>query len=114
MCTYTHLHMHFSSLCCFFFFNDTATTEIYTLSLHDALPILARVFQQDLLQYSQPRRSPTIFSAAMENRCSSFILSNLCLNTISIRRNTTHYRESGRQIFRMARVFQQDLLQYSQ
>src|SRR3712207_7325682 len=26
----------------FFFFNDTATTEIYTLSLHDALPIYAR------------------------------------------------------------------------
>src|SRR5437868_11979558 len=31
----TLLHFHFS----FFFFNDTATTEIYTLSLHDALPI---------------------------------------------------------------------------
>src|SRR5256885_13239124 len=27
------------SVCLFFFFNDTATTEIYTLSLHDALPI---------------------------------------------------------------------------
>ena len=27
-------------LCFCFFFNDTATTEIYTLSLHDALPIL--------------------------------------------------------------------------
>src|SRR5690242_21169313 len=27
----------------FFFFNDTATTEIYTLSLHDALPILGAV-----------------------------------------------------------------------
>src|SRR6266513_6401761 len=27
----------------FFFFNDTATTEIYTLSLHDALPICVRV-----------------------------------------------------------------------
>ena len=26
-------------VCWFFFFNDTATTEIYTLSLHDALPI---------------------------------------------------------------------------
>src|SRR5215216_7201038 len=26
------------SFSCFFFFNDTATTEIYTLSLHDALP----------------------------------------------------------------------------
>src|SRR5215204_7019989 len=31
-------HMFFS----FFFFNDTATTEIYTLSLHDALPISRR------------------------------------------------------------------------
>src|SRR2546430_16731123 len=31
------LHILFTSL--FFFFNDTATTEIYTLSLHDALPI---------------------------------------------------------------------------
>src|SRR2546430_5725344 len=29
--------------CYFFFFNDTATTEIYTLSLHDALPILLHV-----------------------------------------------------------------------
>src|SRR2546430_12333051 len=34
--------MHSGSSCraFFFFFNDTATTEIYTLSLHDALPIL--------------------------------------------------------------------------
>src|SRR5260370_40497127 len=31
--------MTFSSSPFFFFFNDTATTEIYTLSLHDALPI---------------------------------------------------------------------------
>src|SRR2546422_2149896 len=34
---YHGLHVLFFS---FFFFNDTATTEIYTLSLHDALPIL--------------------------------------------------------------------------
>src|SRR2546430_11204126 len=34
-----------------FFFNDTATTEIYTLSLHDALPIL--------------RNPPTRYSSAM-------------------------------------------------
>src|SRR5256886_14914531 len=33
---YCILHLPFSF---FFFFNDTATTEIYTLSLHDALPI---------------------------------------------------------------------------
>src|SRR5258708_26809139 len=31
----------------FFFFNDTATTEIYTLSLHDALPIYQRRPEQD-------------------------------------------------------------------
>src|SRR5258708_11733732 len=36
--------------CSFFFFNDTATTEIYTLSLHDALPIfcLHRGVRRDL------------------------------------------------------------------
>src|SRR2546422_3124332 len=31
--------IHHSLIFLFFFFNDTATTEIYTLSLHDALPI---------------------------------------------------------------------------
>src|SRR5438876_4911466 len=37
----------------FFFFNDTATTEIYTLSLHDALPIsLARPSGGDLAGWS--------------------------------------------------------------
>src|SRR2546430_16015868 len=34
------LLLHASQFFFFFFFNDTATTEIYTLSLHDALPIL--------------------------------------------------------------------------
>src|SRR3989442_5789017 len=33
------LSRHVALLFSFFFFNDTATTEIYTLSLHDALPI---------------------------------------------------------------------------
>src|SRR5438309_7083155 len=36
---YAHLVAHVDSVVLFFFFNDTATTEIYTLSLHDALPI---------------------------------------------------------------------------
>src|SRR2546427_11580345 len=42
--------MYFSEQSCsfLFFFNDTATTEIYTLSLHDALPILR---QQVLLHF---------------------------------------------------------------
>src|SRR3989442_7176191 len=39
----------------FFFFNDTATTEIYTLSLHDALPIYNGPIRQ-----SRPRSEPTL------------------------------------------------------
>src|SRR3989304_10370963 len=42
-CAWRSAHLHFHAFlpffCFFFFFNDTATTEIYTLSLHDALPI---------------------------------------------------------------------------
>src|SRR5437667_11995828 len=34
-----HYTCKFETRCYFFFFNYTATTEIYTLSLHDALPI---------------------------------------------------------------------------
>src|SRR2546430_15712180 len=40
-----HLLSHF-----FFFFNDTATTEIYTLSLHDALPILVGAYKAILVR----------------------------------------------------------------
>src|SRR5256885_8647839 len=40
----------------FFFFNDTATTEIYTLSLHDALPILHLDLQCASPWRSQSRR----------------------------------------------------------
>src|SRR2546430_15617608 len=54
-----------SSSCAFFFFNDTATTEIYTLSLHDALPIYSRLHlvenQQQLVLIAQ---SPQSFEVA--------------------------------------------------
>src|SRR3712207_7515914 len=44
----------------FFFFNDTATTEIYTLSLHDALPIsVPRIGLPDRHGDLLPRRAPT-------------------------------------------------------
>src|SRR2546430_11534700 len=46
--------MHQSS---FFFFNDTATTEIYTLSLHDALPISNATFSLRV-QRPQLTRAP--------------------------------------------------------
>src|SRR5215813_7951173 len=40
----------------FFFFNDTATTEIYTLSLHDALPISSTSARGSVSGRSRPRR----------------------------------------------------------
>src|SRR6266704_5371635 len=40
----------------FFFFNDTATTEIYTLSLHDALPISQQCTQRSRSGSSSPSR----------------------------------------------------------
>src|SRR5215216_6970126 len=38
-----------------FFFNDTATTEIYTLSLHDALPISRRRARPEFARHPAPR-----------------------------------------------------------
>src|SRR5438445_13716934 len=47
MCVAFIFIFFFLSFCSFFFFfNDTATTEIYTLSLHDALPILTYALPQ--------------------------------------------------------------------
>src|SRR2546430_12934131 len=51
----------------FFFFNDTATTEIYTLSLHDALPICPVEHRRG--REERPRRSPHhVFRLAVEDR----------------------------------------------
>src|SRR2546430_9541251 len=50
-----------SSKSFFFFFNDTATTEIYTLSLHDALPISSHSARADAdrpCDGAMPRRPP--------------------------------------------------------
>src|SRR3712207_9212729 len=74
--------------CChlFFFFNDTATTEIYTLSLHDALPILVcrRVAASCALTMSVTTRL-TYGSARLA--CSSV---NRALDRKSTRLNSSH------------------------
>src|SRR5437868_11852288 len=59
-----HFQVHISSSVLFihftlffiFFFNDTATTEIYTLSLHDALPICRSVWRRELARRRRRRR----------------------------------------------------------
>src|SRR5436305_12230162 len=62
----------------FFFFNDTATTEIYTLSLHDALPISRRG------EYTKPPRE----SRSLTGRC------RLSQDRKSTRLNSSHVRIS--------------------
>src|SRR6266576_1676877 len=61
-----------SLICYIFFFNDTATTEIYTLSLHDALPIFGTYRAPD------PARAPR------------FGLANLAGDRKSTRLNSSH------------------------
>src|SRR5256885_8488762 len=54
-----------SRLFCFFFFNDTATTEIYTLSLHDALPI-SGLFADGVTCVTEPARTRDHTELALE------------------------------------------------
>src|SRR3712207_7142849 len=54
----------------FFFFNDTATTEIYTLSLHDALPIFCRLKETVTLPQATNlvKRAPQLFQSRSPRR----------------------------------------------
>src|SRR2546430_1958201 len=67
-------------LLCFFFFNDTATTEIYTLSLHDALPIseLAGIYG---VIFTAQSRNVTVFADGEVDRspCGSGTSARLAL-----------------------------------
>src|SRR2546429_4946688 len=64
-----------SSLISFvFFFNDTATTEIYTLSLHDALPISEGGMQRGTASQSEVKEVFGSALAAQPSRPISFIL----------------------------------------
>src|SRR2546430_11366693 len=52
----------------FFFFNDTATTEIYTLSLHDALPIWQRELHRHRELAARARELPVVIVRAVRTR----------------------------------------------
>src|SRR3712207_9010952 len=81
----------------FFFFNDTATTEIYTLSLHDALPILSsptasswRTSCSRGLRLSISCRSPASRSRRRPSKRSSSTTSS---NGMSVSRSEEHTSE---------------------
>src|SRR5436190_3860346 len=93
----------------FFFFNDTATTEIYTLSLHDALPIWAtrplvqrwsgsrsyiaqrlvslaeRIDRKSTrLNSSHTVISYAVFCLKKKNKSRTFIAASICCSTICV------------------------------
>src|SRR2546427_8951213 len=75
-----------STMSFFFFFNDTATTEIYTLSLHDALPICASKWCTCLR---------CVLGTRARNPCSEVVLGRIrpCLSSRdrkSTRLNSSH------------------------
>src|SRR3712207_7180595 len=82
-------------MCCFFF-NDTATTEIYTLSLHDALPIFVMDDGKgevpdglEVLDYEEllSSASPVEFDVRDENRAASMCYTR---DRKSTRLNSSH------------------------
>src|SRR5258707_4427137 len=77
-------HMHF-----FFFFNDTATTEIYTLSLHDALPICTWM-HDTAAGWTMTTLAPSPLMVSMMQTATSFPFFVLALDRKSTRLNSSH------------------------
>src|SRR3989442_4299322 len=80
----------------FFFFNDTATTEIYTLSLHDALPISEGFgFLMASLGVGAVGGALTVGARAARPSVRSMLVSaTLALDRKSTRLNSSHVRIS--------------------
>src|SRR2546430_11480739 len=80
----------------FFFFNDTATTEIYTLSLHDALPISYAVRRAggagDGQNHRQPVQRPLRFGVGRSEEHTSELQSqsNLVCRLLLEKNNSLH------------------------
>src|SRR2546426_9960431 len=73
----------------FFFFNDTATTEIYTLSLHDALPIFRAHTEPGSRNAAAP---PSIVRTALRHRSMrrGHLLGEVTPDRKSTRLNSSH------------------------
>src|SRR5947209_19731847 len=88
----------------FFFFNDTSTTDIYTLSLHDALPILSPELRGDVAvlgrfeavdgQWLRRRRPRTVRARRAEEHTSElqsrqYLVCRLLLEKKKAKKNST-------------------------
>src|SRR2546430_16633018 len=83
-----------SAIFYFFFFNDTATTEIYTLSLHDALPISRDRgrWRRGSAPARQPQRSRSrrSFSSFHLYSCEQHVARRIGADRKSTRLNSSH------------------------
>src|SRR5258707_12304423 len=78
----------------FFFFNDTATTEIYTLSLHDALPIFQRLLETRVDAGLDPLAGQRLRDAEREDRKSTRLNSshaNISYAVFCLKKKKTSY-----------------------
>src|SRR5256885_12740183 len=64
----------------FFFFNDTATTEIYTLSLHDALPILTMIGSPTCTRRAAAPFTHTVCDPALDRKSTRLNSSHLVIS----------------------------------
>src|SRR6266571_2491830 len=76
-------------LCLCFFFNDTATTEIYTLSLHDALPISRARSPSPIPPW---RRSPAASACVRDRKSTRLNSSHMSISyaVFCLKKKTTH------------------------
>src|SRR2546421_8197112 len=82
----------------FFFFNDTATTEIYTLSLHDALPILGRFIQLESVVEVALRGNRVVLISSHHTEILKRITEHRRLGAVDLDRKSTRLNSSHDQI----------------
>src|SRR5215467_15793833 len=96
VCVCAFLYFYF-----FFFFNDTATTEIYTLSLHDALPIIRGLSARGILDFAKlAGRTPMGRLGTPEDRKSTRLNSSHLVISYAVfclkKKNTRRRRRADR------------------
>src|SRR3712207_7768215 len=78
----------------FFFFNDTATTEIYTLSLHDALPISPLDLEQSCCAQTTPKNEACKHLLFVRNCIQNTVIRSLLRRRRSRDRKSTRLNSS--------------------
>src|SRR2546422_11659238 len=79
---------------CFFFFNDTATTEIYTLSLHDALPISGIIAAALYSDIRSDAAYPALVTRLLPAGFKGLVLAGMLASTRPLDRKSTRLNSS--------------------